>query len=344
MLRRRAAVVAAATVAGLVLCGGALSTGAVIAESKGSQRGSSSDSRNASSSKSWKSSWQPTRATATATPTPTPTPVPTATAAAPTAAPTVPQTPHLEPGDGVTKVEVQADSTMPVGDLIGWSQVWAQDFTTAAPLGQFGSVYGEALKGYDGFSDTFGNGIYSPEKVLSVSGGLLDYYIHTADGAPRVAAPVANDYEGQTYGRYSIRFRSDVMPGYKMAFLLWPSSDDWNEGEIDFPEGNLGEKLYGASAKAGSYTNGRMTFDPPVHSFTPTDSTDWHTATTEWTPGSVKWYWDGVLVGETTDPAAVPTTDMRWTLQAETTSDGVPDPSVSGHIQIDWMVQYEYEG
>jgi beta-glucanase (GH16 family) len=151
-------------------------------------------------------------------------------------------------------------------------------------------------------------------------------------------------YNGTTYGRYSIRFKTDVIEGYKIAFLLWPTSDDWNDGEIDFPEGNLdGNAFYGASAIKGSYNNGSMTFDPPQKVSTATNGDEWHTATTEWTPGSVKWYWDGELVNQTENPDGVPDTPMRWTLQAETNLEGqgVPESS-AGHILVDSVTAWEY--
>jgi len=135
------------------------------------------------------------------------------------------------------------------------------------------------------------------------------------------------------------------MPGYKIAFLLWPVSDKWNSGEIDWPEGSLDGPLYGGSAIKGSLAGGEMTFDPRKKSYSPDGPGDWHIATTEWTPGKVAWFWDGQLIGQTTDPAGVPNTPMRWTLQAETSDRATgtfPAPETAGHLQIDWAVQYDY--
>lgn len=234
---------------------------------------------------------------------------------------------------------------MPVGDLPGWTQIFAEDFDTPAALGSIGTAYDWDVRGYDNLTDTSGNGTYTPDLVLSASNSCLDYYMHTEAGRPRVAAPVMMEYFGQTYGRYSVCFRSDHLPGYKMAFLLWPSSDDWNEGEIDWPEGELGEQMRPASAIKGSYNNGTMQFDPPTFTFSPTDTTDWHVATTEWEPGLIRWYWDGALLTQTTNPAGVPDTNFRWTLQAETSIGGPsPDPGVAGHLQVDWAVAYSYAG
>jgi hypothetical protein len=234
---------------------------------------------------------------------------------------------------------------MPVGDLPGWKQTGAQDFTTPAKRGRVGEVYGPDMRGYHDLEDTSGEGIYTPDSVLSVKDGKLDYYLHTKGGIPRVASVVPFGYTGQTYGRYSVRFRSDSLPGYKIAFLLWPTSDDWLDGEIDWPEGELNGKMYGVSAIKDSTLKGPARFDPSTRYYAPTDATEWHVATTEWTPGKVKWFWDGQLVGETTMPEGVPTTDMRWTLQAET-KDGAdsssPKPETSGHLEVDWVVQYAY--
>jgi hypothetical protein len=235
---------------------------------------------------------------------------------------------------------------MPVGNLPGWTQTAVQDFSKPAALGQVGTVYGADMRGYSGFPDTSKHGTYTPDSVLSVSNGVLDYYLHTEGGVPRVATPIPFGYAGQTYGRYSVRFRSEYLPGYKIAFLLWPSSDNWNEGEIDWPEGSLNGKMSPASAIKGSLdSTWNMSFDAvSPRSWSATDSSTWHVATTEWTPGKVKWFWDGVLVAQTSIAAGVPSTNFRWTLQAETDI-GAPAPAAStaGHLQVDWAVQYAYK-
>ena len=238
-----------------------------------------------------------------------------------------------------------ASTSMPVGNLPGWTQSATQDFSTPAALGQVGKVYGTDMRGYSALTDTSGHGAYTPDSVLSVSNGALDYYLHTAAGAPRVAAVIPFGYAGQTYGRYSIRFRSDSIPGYKIAFLLWPSSGTWNEGEIDWPEGSLNGKMSPASAIKGSMdARWNMAFDAvSPRSWSATDSSTWHIATTEWTPGNIKWFWDGALVAQTRNSAGVPTTNFRWTLQAETElGSALPAVASAGHLQVDWAVQYSY--
>ncbi|GAB5078278.1 glycoside hydrolase family 16 protein [Arthrobacter sp. AD-310] len=235
-------------------------------------------------------------------------------------------------------------ASIPLGDLPGWRQTGVQDFTQNAAAGKVDEVYGPDMRGYDGFPDSSGRGIYTPDAVLSVRNGKLDYFLHT-DGVPRVASTVPFGYNGQKYGRYSIRFRYDSLPGYKIAFMLWPVSDDWNDGEIDWPEGSLDGQLYGASAIKGSFEDGAMKFDPSYRKYSSSGPGKWHVATTEWTPGKVRWFLDGKLVDETRKSSGVPTDPMRWTLQAETSlqaSTRFPARDVAGHIEIDWVVQYAY--
>ena len=139
---------------------------------------------------------------------------------------------------------------MPVGDITdangSWHQVFAEDFNTPVPLGSFpGPVYGGRWGVYpNGWHDTSGNGTYYPSRVLSVNNGLLNMYLHTEIingvavhmvSAPVPRLPGSTGFAGQAFGRYSVRFHIDPVPGYKTAWLLWPDSNVWPAGgEIDF--------------------------------------------------------------------------------------------------------------
>jgi len=229
-------------------------------------------------------------------------------------------------------------SAVPTGDLPGWSLVLAEDFTRDAPLGQFDEVY-PGWAGYDGANDTSGNGTYNSDTTTSVRGGILDKYLHTAAGSAQVAAltPAVDGrrLQGQLNGRYSVHFRADNVPGYKMAWLLWSSSDDWSQGEIDFPEARLGDSIKGYAHEVdGDPSNNAWWVDTGV------SMTDWHTATIEWTPDRITFLLDGQS-WSTSDRSAIPTDPMRWVLQTETRlSGGGPDAAASGHVQIDWVAAW----
>ncbi|MDM7891281.1 glycoside hydrolase family 16 protein [Curtobacterium caseinilyticum] len=230
----------------------------------------------------------------------------------------------------------------PKGNVVSngrtWKQTYRQDFTTAAPRGTVAAKYpGMGL--YDGFSDTSGQGRYAPSKVLSVQNGVLDFWLRSDRGQPLAAAVMPDGYKPHRTGRLSIRYKTTKTPGYKFVVMLWPSSDNWNEGEIDWPEAALGNRPRPASAVPGTMTARGMTFQPERETFAATDTTAYHVATTEWDRNIVRFYWDGKLVASTTK--AVPTKPMRVTLQAETDI-GVRVPATaSGHVSVDWVAIYD---
>jgi hypothetical protein len=227
---------------------------------------------------------------------------------------------------------------VPVGDLPGWHQVFTEDFTTTAGVGSFpGNAYRNKWWVYrDGTPDTSGHGRYYPSKVLSVNNGVLTMHLHTQNGVHMVAAPLPKlpgVPNGQTYGRYSVRFKADPIAGYKTAWLLWPDSNRWpDDGEIDFPEGNLNGRIW-AFAHHASHDRKQE----PFSTFATYSS--WHTATTEWSPGKVRFILDGTVIGTST--TMVPSKPMHYVLQTETClSPCRPSDSVSGNVQVDWVAIY----
>ena len=226
--------------------------------------------------------------------------------------------------------------TMPVGNIPGWTQIWADNFPYNVSLGNFPGGTNGKWKAYpDGWPDTSKNGQYNCTKVCSVHDGVLDMWIHSENGTHYVAVPYPNVPSGITYGRYAVRFTSDPLPGYKTAWLLWPDSDVWpRDGEVDFPEGGLDGSIcafmHRQDATSGSDQDAFCT---------QTHYQGWHTAVTEWTPNSIKFYLDGNVIGTST--SRVPNTPMHWVLQTETNIGGpAPDNSVQGHVYVDWAAVY----
>ena len=264
---------------------------------------------------------------ATAPTTAAPKPAPTTTAPAPKPAPTT-QAPAAAPAPVVS-----SGTAVPQGDLPGWRQTLSEDFTKAAPLGSFASTY-RGWAGYDGGTDTSGNGRYNSATTTSVHDGLLDKYLHSDGSSAQVMAltpPIAS----QTYGRYAVRFKMDQVPGYKVAWLLWPASDNWTQGELDFPEGSVGGKASGfAHDTSGNPSNNVWSVDTGMA------TTDWHTAVIEWAPGSLTYTMDGKS-WTTNNARAIPTNPMRWVLQTETELEGGrPNAGSAGHIYIDWVATW----
>jgi hypothetical protein len=222
---------------------------------------------------------------------------------------------------------------MPTGNLPGWRQVFTEDFTSNVALGSWPGAYASKWGDYTypGSHDTNGGAEWNTVKDVSASGGTADYYLHSENGKA-FAAAILPRTAAQTYGRYEVRFKVDPgMTGWKSAWLLWPDDDVWPaHGEIDWPEGDLTGDMEGFMHYADR--NGGQDWAPSHVAF----ASDWHTATTEWLPGSVKYYLDGNPIGTfTTKVSSYP---MHWVLQSESGSSS--RPTGSGHIKIDWAVIY----
>jgi len=236
-------------------------------------------------------------------------------------------------------------TSMPTGDVLSNGTTWrpslAEDFLVDAPTGAVLSAY-PGMTAYESGSDTSGYGTYSPNEVLSVHDSVLDFAVGTTDGKHLVSAVLPDDYKPHLHGRVQLRYRTDAVRGYKFVALFWPSSNDWNDGEIDWPEANLDARSRPASAIPGSlnFWSKQMSFLPVQESFASTDQSEFHVATTEWTADAIRFYWDDDLVAEVN--SGIPTKPMRFTLQAETwINRGAPPDDVAGHIEVDWIVIYD---
>jgi hypothetical protein len=240
---------------------------------------------------------------------------------------------------------------VPTGDLPGWKQEFKDGFGRDVPVGGYesnqdcpGSSYPDTkwCPYPDGWTDTSGNGRYSPSRVMSNAGGNLRLHLHTTpDGVHRVAAPqpmfpgVSPFWHGRLYGRFAVRFRADPLHCYHTAWLLWPDSGVWpRDGEIDFPEGDLDERIAGFV----HHQNGTSGHDQ-YGVATSTTYTNWHRAGIIWEPGKVRFYLDGVKIGQTTE--RVPNTPMHWVLQTETSYDCEPADATQGNVLIDWVSVYK---
>jgi beta-glucanase (GH16 family) len=203
-------------------------------------------------------------------------------------------------------------------------------------------VYGPKWKVYpDGWPDTTHNGTYYPSKVLSVSGGVLNMYLHTeiinGVAVHMVSAPeprLPTSPNGQLYGRYSVRFYVEPVLGYKTAWLLWPDSEIWPaDGEIDYPDCNLNQTIH-AFMHWATPSGGQTAISTNVP-----EAGAWHIATEEWQPGKVTFILDGTEIGVAT--TLVPTKPMHYVLQTETQlTGGPPSDTAAGYVKVDWVTIY----
>lgn len=212
----------------------------------------------------------------------------------------------------------------PVGNLTNFRQVYVENFDTVADAnGPFKTAYANS---WQPFND---EGIYYPNQMVSAHDGAMDIRLDGTKGAAGTFGAPADAFN-RVGGRFSMRAKAIGGDGNGAAVMVWPSSDVWNEGEIDYPEANFETTPFvhhhvmnqGDNSAAEDYD-------------TTVSWRDWHIYTIEWIPGvSVKYYLDGVALLTVT--SNVPTTAHRY--QVQTGNYGSP-----GNMYIDWVSIWAYD-
>ena len=178
-------------------------------------------------------------------------------------------------------------------------------------------------------------GQHDPDN-LSVGGGTLKL---TSRGD--TSAGMAWN-EGQRYGRWEARVRSERGNGYGPVLLLWPDSEEWPEdGEI-----NLMEVPDGDRSKAHFTVHwGEENNQDGVSVVS--DFTQWHTFAVEWTPEHIVGYVDGEEVYRNDDADAAPPGPMHLALQQDVGpygDDWIPARDASTPetctFEVDWVRIY----
>lgn len=214
---------------------------------------------------------------------------------------------------------------VPTGNLPGWNHVLVEDFDTDASTGNFDSVYANSWCGY---ADGTGGKYY---KVVSAIDGVQRFNLDGTRGAAGSYGVPGSCWSG-LYGKYTMRFKVTGAQQYGAAVMLWPSSNIWGEGEVDYPEGNFNGNM-------NMYQHGINCSNCSANiawANTGKQWTDWHTTSVEWTPSGVKYYMDGELLQTVT--TNVPFNNHRWTIQMAPTSSGYG----TGTFDVDWVTSYSY--
>lgn len=219
----------------------------------------------------------------------------------------------------------------------GWTRIFTEDFNTVASAGQAYSTYAGAISGY-GDSGNYRTG------NVSAHDGMLDIAMpggtatSAGTGGVIVIGPSTTRW-ARLFGRFSVRFKAVGASQSGAAFMLWPSSNKWSDGEIDYPEGSFGGNIQMFHHPTPCYPdqNSPVAGQPycgtnAAWADTKTSWRDWHVASTEWKRDSVSYYLDGALIKTVT--TSVPLTNHRFTIQAADSGAGVTE---AGNLLIDWV-------
>lgn len=219
-----------------------------------------------------------------------------------------------------------AGTSAPVGNVGKFQQRFVENFSTAAAKGKFQGTYAKSWQPYpDGTS-----GMYYPSTQVIGQGGLMDVVLDGKHGTAGTFGTPAGAWS-HVGGKFSVRARATGGTGNGAAFMLWPSSNRWADGEIDFPEGNFESSpmLFQHSMTPGNEASS-------TNASTGVSWRDWHTYSVEWIPGkSVSYSVDGKVIRTITKD--VPKTAHRFMFQ-------VGNWGATGHLYIDWVSTYDYVG
>ncbi len=178
-------------------------------------------------------------------------------------------------------------------------------------------------------------GQHDPDN-LTVSDGTLKL---TSRG--NTSAGMAWD-DGQKYGRWEARVRSQAGNGYGPVMLLWPDSEKWPEdGEIDMMEIPDGDRTKAHFTVHWGDDNSQDSASASG------DFTQWHNFAVEWTPDHIIGYLDGVEFYRTEDKDANPPGPMHFAMQQDIGPYGTdwipaPDATTPAEVtfEVDWVRIY----
>jgi beta-glucanase (GH16 family) len=224
---------------------------------------------------------------------------------------------------------------MPVGNIPGWRQVFADNFNgRRLDLSKWRLYWGQPGGDPAGW--------YDPRHVHISHGMLVISAYRDRRDHNRWATGGLSSSPGlkQTYGKYLVRFRLDPGIGIGHAVLLMPANNSWPP-EIDFSEDN-------GSGRQGTLAT--LHFGKQdIHwaaSLKSVDLTQWHTLGVEWTPGRLQFTING-RIWETMTGAVIPDIPMVLDLQTEAwpcsgTWGRCPNASTPRvvNMYVDWVVAY----
>lgn len=223
---------------------------------------------------------------------------------------------------------------MPVGDILGWRQVFADNFSG------HGLDYAN-WRTYWGKPSGDSAGFFLPSHVTVAHGVMtIGAYPDKSIGGRWATGGVSSGPGlAQTYGKYLVRFRMDEGYGVSYALLLFPADNSWPP-EIDFGEDN------GTNSNVTLATLHYGADDTHIFDKLPVDNDQWHTLGVEWLPGSLTYTMDGRDWFHISG-SEVPSIPMVMDIQSQTwpchgSWGACPTATTPRDVrlQIDWAVAY----
>ncbi len=181
-----------------------------------------------------------------------------------------------------------------------WRSVFSEDFNGDSLDSSKWSAAWDGITGVYGPVNAAETACYDSSNLSFHGDGTLHMQLiskqETCKGAVRPNAGALIHSNGKfqfSYGLYEVRAYLPAAPDGTIANwpAIWSDGQHWpRDGEIDTLEGLGGKACF-------NFHYSRRSASPICHSG---DFTGWHTFASDWEPGSITYYYDGVQVGKIT--------------------------------------------
>jgi hypothetical protein len=227
---------------------------------------------------------------------------------------------------------------MPVGDLPGWHQTFAEDFN--------GEDLSQRWFSYNGQPGGDPGGWFTASHVSQLDGNLVINAspTNTPNGLIYATGGISNAKSfSQTYGKFEVRYRMDDGWGINYAILLWPTDNSWPPEFNIAEDSGQGRQKITATAHWGGHGSSHQLDSQKLTGY---NFADWHTVGLEWTPTGGSVQIDGKTWAQF--PAdEMPKIPMSLALQTQAWFCGSPllgcpdsRTPTNVNLQVDWAVAY----
>jgi Glycosyl hydrolases family 16 len=227
---------------------------------------------------------------------------------------------------GTARLDPSKQSSPEAAVRYGWRLQARDEFDGTALGPQWGPYSGET---------TGGVGRHDPANLI-VGNGMLTILSHGLSSGGLAWN------QGQLYGRWEVRARTERAVGYGDVLILWPDAEDFPEGgEVDFmeiPRPQRNDDNFNLHFGADNSQNGTHVAG---------DFTHWHNYAVEWTADHVAGFVDGQQVFYTDNQEQIPPRPMHLAMQQDIGpygDDWIPprDSTTPAQVrfQIDWVRIY----
>jgi beta-glucanase (GH16 family) len=209
----------------------------------------------------------------------------------------------------------------------------------------FDSFNGERWqKATHGFEEN--EAVFAPENAV-VEGGILKLRVtKTPRGGKPYSAAEIYTRQTFTFGRFEGRIRFAKGSGVVSSLFTYKddANTEWNEIDVEY----LGYIPQGIQYNLISGTGGNRKYQPKVVKTAFAPAEEFHDHAIEWAPGSIKFYIDGKLTHQDTQPSISKPARLRmnvWPTNNDVTNFAGPldAAAIPTEGQYDWVAVYEYK-